>query len=118
MIGSSSVVRPASAFSIAERAAGYTEEAIVNRLAALQLEFGAAVGALAETVGAENVHDDVAPFTGSEDFAYMIEDLPGNYVMVGTGPGAMPHNPGYDFNDEILPTAASYFCRLVQAELA
>ncbi len=40
--------------AIAERAAGYTEEAIVNRLAALQLEFGAAVGALAETVGAES----------------------------------------------------------------
>lgn len=40
--------------AIAERAAGYTEEAIVNRLAALQLEFGAAVGGLAETVGAES----------------------------------------------------------------
>lgn len=77
-----------------------------------------ALAAAAETVGAERVHDDVAPFTGSEDFAFMIEDLPGNYVMVGAGPGAMPHNPGFDFNDEITPIAASYFCRLVQAELA
>ncbi|MCB9550560.1 MAG: hypothetical protein H6705_01365 [Myxococcales bacterium] len=40
--------------AIAERAAGYSEEAIVNRLAALQLEFGAAVSGLAETVGAES----------------------------------------------------------------
>jgi hippurate hydrolase len=30
----------------------------------------------------------------------------------------MPHNPGFDFNDDILPTAASYFCRLIAAELA
>lgn len=77
-----------------------------------------ALSAAAATVGAENVHRDVAPFTGSEDFAYMVEDVPGNYVMVGAGPGAMPHNPAYDFNDEIMPVAASYFCRLVQAELA
>ncbi|MDK3071817.1 amidohydrolase [Sedimentitalea sp. JM2-8] len=76
-----------------------------------------ALSAAAETVGADRVHDDVAPLTGSEDFAYMIEDVPGNYVMVGAGPGAMPHNPGYDFNDEILPVAASYFCELVRIEL-
>ncbi|MCA8879092.1 MAG: amidohydrolase [Rhodobacteraceae bacterium] len=77
-----------------------------------------ALAAAVETVGADRVHDDVAPFTGSEDFAYMTERVPGNYVMVGAGPGAMPHNPAFDFNDEILPTAASYFCRLVRIELA
>lgn len=48
----------------------------------------------------------------------MIENLPGNYIWVGTGPGAMPHNPGFDFNDDIIPVVASYFCRLVQIELA
>ncbi|ABL68302.1 amidohydrolase [Paracoccus denitrificans] len=77
-----------------------------------------ALSVAAETVGAENVRGNVAPFTGSEDFAYMTEQVPGSYVLVGAGPGAMPHNPGFDFNDEILATAASYFCRLVRAELA
>lgn len=77
-----------------------------------------ALAVATETVGAQNVHGDVAPFTGSEDFAFMVEDVPGNYIMVGAGPGAMPHNPGFDFNDDILPTAASYFCRLIAAELA
>jgi hippurate hydrolase len=77
-----------------------------------------ALAVATETVGEARVHDDVAPFTGSEDFAYMIENVPGNYVMIGAGPGAMPHNPAYDFNDDIMPTAATYFCRLVQAELA
>lgn len=72
----------------------------------------------AETVGADKVRADVAPFTGSEDFAFMTEKVPGSYVLVGAGPGAMPHNPGFDFNDDIIATAASYFCRLVQTELA
>jgi len=61
---------------------------------------------------------DAPPLTGSEDFAFMTERVPGSYVLVGAGPGAMPHNPGYDFNDAILTVAASYFCRLVETELA
>ncbi|WP_172332561.1 amidohydrolase [Mangrovicoccus sp. HB161399] len=77
-----------------------------------------AIAAAVQTVGPDRVHDDVAPFTGSEDFAFMTERVPGSYVMVGQGPGAMPHNPAYDFNDEIIPVAASYFCRLVARELA
>jgi len=77
-----------------------------------------ALSAAAETVGADRVHADAARLTSSEDFAYMTERVPGNYVFVGAGPGAMPHNPAFDFNDDILPTAASYFCRLVKIELA
>ncbi|MFV0383193.1 M20 aminoacylase family protein [Paracoccus sp. (in: a-proteobacteria)] len=87
---------------------------LVNDSAATEV----ALSVAAETVGADKVHDDVAPFTGSEDFAFMTEKAPSSYVMVGAGPGAMPHNPAYDFNDQIIPTAASYFCRLVQTELA
>lgn len=87
---------------------------LVNDPAATEI----ALTAAARTVGAENVRGDMAPLTGSEDFAFMIEDVPGNYVLVGAGPGAMPHNPAYDFNDAILPVAASYFCRLVETELA
>ncbi|MBU3031876.1 amidohydrolase [Paracoccus marinaquae] len=77
-----------------------------------------AVAAAIETVGADKVDGNIRPITGSEDFAYMIGDLPGNYIWVGAGPGAMPHNPGFDFNDEIMPVVASYFCNLVQKELA
>ncbi|TPE51890.1 amidohydrolase [Amaricoccus solimangrovi] len=77
-----------------------------------------ALAAAIDTVGADKVDGDARPIPGSEDFAYMVEDLPGNYIWVGAGPGAMPHNPGYDFNDEIIPVVASYFCRLVQLELA
>ena len=41
--------------AIALRAAGYTEESIVNRLAALQLEFGGVVSGLKSTVDGETV---------------------------------------------------------------
>lgn len=76
-----------------------------------------AVAAAIDTVGADKVDADARPIPGSEDFAYMTEGLPGNYIWVGAGPGAMPHNPAFDFNDEIIPVVASYFCRLVQIEL-
>jgi len=79
---------------------------------------GVALAVAAQVVGPERVHADAPPLTGSEDFAFMTERVPGSYVLVGAGPGAMPHNPGYDFNDAILTVAASYFCRLVETELA
>jgi hippurate hydrolase len=73
--------------------------------------------AAADTAGAGKVHE-IEPFGGSEDFAYLMQRVPGSYVTVGAGPGASLHNPRYDFNDRIIATAASYFCRLARAELA
>lgn len=57
--------------------------------------------------------------TGSEDFAFMLERVPGCYLFIGNGAGAqmgacMVHNPGYDFNDHILPIGAAYWIALVQ----
>jgi len=42
-------------------------------------------------------------------------------VRIGSGPaneGRNLHNPGYDFNDEILPIGASYWARLAETLLA
>ena len=58
--------------------------------------------------------------TGSEDFASMLEHCPGSYVLIGNGEGegsCMVHNPGYDFNDAILPTGAAFWSLLVQRTL-
>ena len=80
-----------------------------------------AEAAAAAVVGAERVHRDLAPCMGSEDFAYMLQARPGSYVWIGNGAGAggcFLHNPGYDFNDEILPVGASYWATLVERELA
>jgi hippurate hydrolase len=61
------------------------------------------------------------PVTGSEDFAFFLEKVPGCYVFIGNGMGenggCMVHNPGYDFNDACLSTGASYWVRLVQEYL-
>ena len=62
------------------------------------------------------------PVTGSEDFAFFLEQVPGCYVFIGNGVGSeggcMVHNPGYDFNDRVLPVGASYWVRLAEAYLA
>ena len=79
-----------------------------------------AAAAATAVVGAERVHRDLAPCMGSEDFAYMLQARPGSYIWIGngTGPGGcFLHNPGYDFNDEILPIGASYWATLVEREL-
>ena len=61
------------------------------------------------------------PVTGSEDFAFFLEKVPGCYVMLGNGVGdqggCMVHNPGYDFNDRVLSTGASYWVRLAETYL-
>jgi hippurate hydrolase len=61
------------------------------------------------------------PITGSEDFAFFLEKVPGCYIFIGNGEGeeggCMVHNPGYDFNDRVLSTGASYWVRLVEAYL-
>ncbi|MCC7151476.1 MAG: amidohydrolase [Rubrivivax sp.] len=73
-------------------------------------------------LGADGVLPITEPVTGSEDFAFFLEQVPGCYVFIGNGEGSeggcMVHNPGYDFNDAVLPTGASYWVRLTEAYLA
>ncbi|MCT9812040.1 M20 family metallopeptidase [Acidovorax sp. Be4] len=73
-----------------------------------------------DLVGSDKVTER-APTMGSEDFAYMLQSVPGAYVRLGNGlgkdGGCMVHNPGYDFNDEALPTGAAFWVRLAQARL-
>ena len=60
------------------------------------------------------------PLMGSEDFSFMLQKKPGCYLFIGNGDGegsCMIHNPGYDFNDAILPLGASYWARLAETVL-
>ncbi|GAA5647622.1 M20 aminoacylase family protein [Vibrio proteolyticus] len=73
-------------------------------------------------VGEENVDDHCVPLSGSEDFSFMLQKVPGCYLFLGNGEegqkgGVCVHNPGYDFNDAIIPTGASLFVELVKREL-
>jgi hippurate hydrolase len=73
-------------------------------------------------LGAQRVDKQARPLMGSEDFACMLEVVPGSYAWIGNGiegkGSCMVHNPGYDFNDDILAIGASYWVRLTEAYLA
>ena len=68
----------------------------------------------AEISGSEAVNGNSNREMGSEDFSYMLEERPGAYLFLGTGPGAGLHHPAFDFNDEAAPIGASFFARLVE----
>ena len=77
-----------------------------------------------ELVGADNVTPQGPPLTGSEDFAFMLERVPGSYVLIGNGAGedgggdgvgaCMVHNPGYDFNDRNIAVGSAYWVLLAE----
>ncbi|RJL12559.1 M20 aminoacylase family protein [Paracoccus siganidrum] len=75
------------------------------------------MAAAADVVGTDGVTDDVQPFTGSEDFADMLQVVPGAYGNLGHA-GTVPlHNPGFVLDPEILPVGASIYARLVERRL-
>jgi len=71
-------------------------------------------------VGEQNVDTEYPQVMGSEDFAFMLEEKPGAYIFLGQGDDthtAQLHHPAYDFNDDILPTGASYWAAIVEGAL-
>ena len=59
--------------------------------------------------------DDLPPQHASDDFALLLEQVPGCYLVVGNGSDScIAHDPGYDFNDAILPGMASYWVELAR----
>ena len=75
----------------------------------------------AELVGEDNINRHGPVTMASEDFSFMLEQVPGAYIQIGNGDGeggCEVHNPGYDFNDAALPFGAALFVRLVERRLA
>lgn len=98
---------------------------LVNTTAETQ----SAIAVARQEFGDERVVTDIAPLMGSEDFAYMLQERPGCYLLIGNGrigehnpatglTHCMVHNPGYDFNDDCLAPAAAFWAALVQHRLA
>ena len=54
---------------------------------------------------------------GGEDFAYMLEERPGAYILVGNGDTAMVHHPEYNFNDEAIPAGCSWWAEIVEQRM-
>ena len=78
----------------------------------VQTEFAAQV-ATSISGGCDN-----APLVmGGEDFAFMLEERPGAYILVGNGDTASVHHPEYNFNDEAIPAGCSWWAEIVEQRM-
>lgn len=75
--------------------------------------------ALAREVAADMGLDTsmVGPSMASEDFAFMLNEVPGAYLWLGAArEGENPglHSAKFDFNDAVLPAGAEFWVRLAR----
>ena len=64
---------------------------------------------------------DLPPSMAGEDFGWFLEQRPGAFAWIGNGPakpGGELHNPGYDYNDDILPVAAHWLAATARRALS
>jgi hippurate hydrolase len=86
---------------------------MVNNAAEAQ-NYGDAAAAL---VGEENIDRESPPGMGSEDFSFMMEQVPGAHINLGNGDSAALHNHKYDFNDEAIPYGVALYGAIVEKKL-
>jgi hippurate hydrolase len=93
----------------------YTREFVplVNDRAAVDAMIAAAGSALGEG----RVSNEETPITASEDFARLLERIPGCFAFLGNGDSKPLHNPAYDFNDEAIPHGVRIFAELARQRL-
>jgi hippurate hydrolase len=56
-----------------------------------------------------------------EDFSEFLKQVPGAFVWIGNGPtdgGRELHNPNYDFDDRVLPTASGFLAETAKRALS
>ncbi len=71
----------------------------------------------AEAVSA--LRRDLPPAMTGEDFSWFLREVPGAFVWIGNGEGGPDlHNPGYDFNDDILPVASRWLAEVAKRALS
>lgn len=89
--------------------------ATVNDPACAQHALDAAAALFGEALRVE------APAATAEDFAFMLQQVPGAYIWVGSRKGESSpslHHPSFDFNDEALPAGAALLASLAERRLA
>lgn len=67
--------------------------------------------------GAERVTRDMPVTLGGEDFAFLLNEVPGAMINIGNGASANLHHPKYDFNDDAIAWGCSYWTTLVRQRL-
>ncbi len=61
--------------------------------------------------------DNAPLIMGGEDFAFMLEERPGAYILVGNGDTASVHHPEYNFNDEAIPAGCSWWAEIAEQRM-
>lgn len=61
--------------------------------------------------------EDAPLVMGGEDFAFMLEERPGAYILVGNGDSADVHHPMYNFNDDAIPAGCSWWAGIVEQRM-
>jgi amidohydrolase len=82
-----------------------------------EVEAGLYGDAAAELVGEANIDRNSPPGMGSEDFSFMMEQVPGAHINLGNGESAALHNHKYDFNDETIPYGVALYGKIVEKKL-
>ena len=80
----------------------------------------AGLAAEAATTLGVKLRRDMAPSMAGEDFGWYLEEKPGAFAWIGNGPadpGAELHNPGYDYNDAIIPAASGWLTSVAKRAL-
>lgn len=54
---------------------------------------------------------------GGEDFAFMLEERPGAYIVMGNGDTASVHHPLYNFDDDAIPAGCSWWAGIVEQRM-
>jgi hippurate hydrolase len=78
--------------------------------------FDIAQQVVADIFGAASIELMSAPVMISEDFSFMLEQVPGAFLFIGNGDSAPLHNTSYDFNDLAIPYGVEFY-RALAAKL-
>jgi amidohydrolase len=70
-----------------------------------------------QVAGKERVNANTVPVMGAEDFSFMLQSRPGAFVFFGNGNSSPVHHPGYNFNDEAIPHAVSFWAKLAETTM-
>lgn len=60
---------------------------------------------------------DFDPVMPGEDFSEMLAERPGAYLFIGNGDSADLHNPGYEFNDDLIPVGCSWYAEMAERRM-
>lgn len=88
-------------------------------------EAGFAAATVREVFGEERYAEAERPFSGSEDFAYMLQEVPGTFIALGACPpdrdperAPYNHSPEAVFDDAVLSEGAGLYAELAARRLA